>query len=83
MARCVWASCPPLATATPSGFRARLPSSNAAKMPGVGREHGHGASGLRAVAVRRWRMRVLLLPQDASSIDKWSPPVELRRVDAG
>src|SRR6266568_4798372 len=38
-------------------------------MPGVGRAHGHGDSGRRAVAVCSWRMRVLLLPQDEISID--------------
>ena len=50
-------------------------------MPGVERDHGHGDSGLRAVAVRSWRMRVLLLPQDEISIDKLSTPPEIAAGD--
>jgi|SRR6266567_9605593 len=45
-------------------------------MPGVGRDQGHGDSGRRAVVVRSWRMRVLLWPQDESSIDTLSTPPE-------
>jgi hypothetical protein len=45
-------------------------------MPGMRRDHGHGESGLRAVAVRSWRLRVLLLPQDEISIDTWATPPE-------
>jgi hypothetical protein len=73
--RSVWAYCPTLSTATPSFFCAGIPSRNAAKMPGVGGDHGHGDSSLRAESVQKWSDFVLLLSPVEIRPNKLSRPV--------
>jgi hypothetical protein len=72
--RRVWTYCPTLSTAPASLVRARVPSSNAHKMPGVGRDHGHRDSCLRVKSVCSWSDLALLLSLNAMSTIKLSTP---------
>jgi putative transposase len=52
--RSIWADCSTLPPSAPSVFRARIPSRNAEKMPGVERDHRHKDGCLRAACVQSW-----------------------------
>src|SRR5215471_11881638 len=70
----LWAYRPTLPTASPSLVRARVPSRNAAEMPGVERDYGRKDGCLRAESVHRWSNCVLVLSQDEIRPNKLSMP---------
>ena len=55
-----------------------VPSRNAPTIRGMGRDYGHGDSGLRIESVRRWSNLVLLLPSDEITPNKLSTPLSDR-----
>ncbi len=49
----------------------------------MGRDYGHGDSGLGIESVRRWSHLVLLLPSDEITPNKLSTPAKELAIDAG